>query len=233
MSAAVFRHGTPGYLADTVQDVIREIVKRDRQKDGLTEAIVLHDAKQLHEAACEHFGTWEIALRYAGVDTRCLRGRLRYSRSRVTQAVRKLCITGYCLSAKRNMRRDSGLFRAAIHHFGTWRQALEAAGIDVRHARLGLKPRQLDRKRIMESLRRRHQAGFSLTWSEVCLEDRALATAAENAFVIWQKTLVAAGFVSEERGEGGERDWGAAPQRRQPCHNHSREHCGVFAEGAV
>ncbi len=185
------------------EDVIREIVKRDRQKEGLAEDDVLHDAKQLHEAACEHFGAWEIALRYAGVGTRRLRGRRSYSRNRVTQAVRKLCITGYNLSAKRNMRRDSGLYRAAIHHFGTWRQALEAAGIDVRHAHLDSKPRQLDRKKILEALRQRHQTGLSMAWREACLENRALATAAKNAFRSWRRALVAAGIVSEERGEGG------------------------------
>jgi hypothetical protein len=95
------------------------------------------------------------------------------------------------------MRRDNGLYRAALHHFGTWRQALEAAGIDVRHAHLNAKPRQLDRKRILDALQQRHQAGLSLSWSEVCLENRAIATAAKNAFGCWRSALVAAGIQPE------------------------------------
>ncbi len=188
------------------QDVIREIVERDRQKLGLTEEIVMKEARVLYGTACQHFGTWGTALRYAGVDTRRLAARHGYSKDRVIRTLRKRCTTGYSLSAKRNMRRESRLYRAALRHFGTWRQALEAAGIDARYAHLVSKPRRLDRKKILEALRQRYQAGRTLVWRVVCLENRAFATAVKNAFGSWRKALIAAG-IPPEVGRATDEGW--------------------------
>jgi len=179
------------------RDVIRAIVERDRERTGLTEEVVLKEARVLYAAACKHFGTWETALRYAGVDFRYLKPRCDYSRDRVLGAIRKLCISGYSLSARHNMRRDRQLYRAALRHFGSWRQALEAAGIDLRHAHINAKPRQHDKKQIIETLQQRHRDGLTLCWSEVCLKNRAVATAAKNTFGSWSKALAAAGIAPE------------------------------------
>ena len=118
------------------EDIIRRIVQREFQKQGLTEEAVLEDMPDLHQSACDHFGTWETALKYAGVNLRRLYAKHDYSRELVRQKIRNLCLNGYNLTATRNMRRDRRLYEAARQHFGTWRQALRAAGIDLEHARL-------------------------------------------------------------------------------------------------
>ena len=180
------------------RDVIREIVKRDCQKLKLNEEIVIKDAKSLYDAACEHFGTWNVALRYAGIDERYFRcDRHGYSRKRVVKVLRKLCITGYNLSAKHNRHRDYMLHRAAIHYFGSWHDALEAAGIDCRNIQMNAKPQRHDKREIIEKLRERHSEGLTVIWGEVCMENRTFALAAKQAFGSWGKALAAAGICSK------------------------------------
>ena len=58
----------------TREDVIRRIVELDLQDQGLSAEFVQRNARQLHAAACEHFGTWDTALQYAGVGVRRVRG---------------------------------------------------------------------------------------------------------------------------------------------------------------
>ena len=78
----------------TRQDVIRRIVKRELKKQGLTEDVVIREATALHEAACVHFGTWDTALQYAGVNVRCLTVRDEFSADRVARKIRRLCLDG-------------------------------------------------------------------------------------------------------------------------------------------
>jgi len=179
------------------EEVIRRIVEREMQGHGLTEEVVLQHAPELHQSACALFGTWDTALEYAGVTMRRVSVTHGYTRERVRRQIRQLCLNGYSLMAVHNMRRDRRLYESARQYFGTWRQALLAAGIDLKHARLSSKPRRLDKQEIIDTLRQRHQAGLSLAWNEVCLENRALASAARNAFRSWRRALVAAGIIPE------------------------------------
>jgi hypothetical protein len=48
------------------EEVIRRIVECEMQGQSLTEENVLQDVPDLHQAACERFGTWDTALEYAG-----------------------------------------------------------------------------------------------------------------------------------------------------------------------
>ena len=192
------------------RDVIREIVKRDNQYLQLNEETIIKDAKSLYDAACEHFGAWDIALRYAGVEERYFRcDRHGFSRERVVRVLRKLCTSGYNLAAKHNMHRDYKLYQAAIHYFGSWHDALEAAGINCRNIQLNAKPRRHDKQKILEKLRERHNAGLAITWPEVCLGNRTFALAAKQAFGSWRKALVAAGIWSKGRGVCKTKKWDA------------------------
>jgi hypothetical protein len=163
---------------------------------GLSAESVLREAKKLHSAACEHFGTWETALRYAGVDMRALAARDEYSRERVLSRIRRLCRDGHDLAAHRNQMRNRRMYDAARQHFGSWRGALRAAGINLAN----LRPRslRLDTNEILDRLRRMHAEGHSMKWTDVCLDNRTLAMAAKSAFRSWRRALVAAGLASDE-----------------------------------
>jgi hypothetical protein len=51
----------------TLEEVIRQIIDREVRKQELTEKVIPLEVAELHSAACQHFGTWETALKYSGV----------------------------------------------------------------------------------------------------------------------------------------------------------------------
>ena len=176
------------------EDVIRQIVKRECQKQGLTEKTVLQEDKTLHGSACEHFGTWDTALQYAGVEANRLTAVRVYGRNEVIRQIHKLCVGGYSVEGPRVMQRDRRLYRAAIEHFGRWTDALEATGIDPANVCPTPKTRPPDKQKMIEDLRQRHESGLTLIWSEVCLENRVGAARIKHAFGSWGKALAAAGL---------------------------------------
>lgn len=67
---------------------------------------------------------------------------------------------------------------------------------------LSSKRRRLNKQKIGEEIQKRHQAGLSLRWKDVCMEDRNLAMAALYAFRSWQKAVWTAGIDAVTRSNG-------------------------------
>ena len=190
------------------EDVIRRIVQRELQDQGLTEQAVLQTEPDLHQLASQAFGTWETALKYAGVNLHRLYAKQDYTPEQVIQKIRRLCCKGCNPSAVHVRRRHNRLHKAGCQHFGTWSQALLAAGVNLRRARLrpGRRDR-LDHQKLLDEVRAWCRAGQSLTWSEVCLENHALAVAAKRFYGGWRNALVAAGIVAESEPADPRRKW--------------------------
>ena len=113
------------------EDIIRRIVERESQKRGLTEEAVLQDAPELHQVACEQFGAWDTALQYAGVSLRRLYAKPRYTREDVIQRIRTHCRRRCKPTAEYFRYHDRQLYVLARQYFGTWRQVLQAAGLNA------------------------------------------------------------------------------------------------------
>ncbi len=110
------------------------------------------------------------------------------SPDRIKQQLRRLCTTGYDLGAKVNQDRDRALYDAARQHFGGWRDALAAAGINLANV-THRKPKNLDREAMLLWLRNRHSAQQTLVYTEVCLENRDYALAIRREFGSWAKAI--------------------------------------------
>ena len=152
------------------EDVIRHIVHREERAQGLSDAEVLDNAPELHEAACVQFGTWETALQYAGVPSHRLYLKPEVSREQVVRGILFMCRCAGSLHAERFKRRHRKLYEAAKEHFGTWRGALQAAGINLENALLRLQASPFgqaeDRQRDPENVIRRANrfAGKTSAW---------------------------------------------------------------------
>lgn len=178
--------------------IIRQIVDRDLANKDLSEETIRKKESALYEIACDEFGSWETALEYAGVDARSsCRTDKKWTIERVQQQLRRLCTTGYDLNAMANRARNRALYEAVLHHFGSWRSGLAAAGINLAHISRR-RPKNLDRETMILWLKERHTAGQSLVWTEVCLENRDYALAIRRTFRSWRKALVAAGLTDPE-----------------------------------
>lgn len=191
----------------TREEIIRRIVSRDMKQVGLTEEVVRQEAEDLYAAACDHFGTWKTALTYAGVTPNRTCRRQEYSRDDVLQKIRTLCMSGYDLSSAHNLKRDRRLYEAAHQHFGTWRKALIAAGINLKLAFLRSGPRKHNKKKLLEAIKQRHTAGQSLIWGEICMENRQFASAIKSAFGSWRKALIAAGIDPAPHRNHSNKQW--------------------------
>ena len=87
--------------------IIRQIVDRDLANKDLNEETIRTKERVLYEIACEEFGSWETALEYAGVDARASsKTDQHWTRVRVQQHLRRLCTTGYDLTAHVNRERN-------------------------------------------------------------------------------------------------------------------------------
>lgn len=181
----------------TREDVIRQIIERERQKQELDDETVSEHVPDLYAAGLLHFGTWETALRYCGINPRRTMVHSDYSMSDVLRRLRRLCLYGNRLSARQNMLRNRNLYDAARRHFGSWRRALIAIGLNLEFAGRWPKRKSQNTEYILNAIRARHEQGLSLVWSLVCFENRGLAQAAKAAFGSWRQALENAGFQSK------------------------------------
>ncbi len=180
------------------EEVIQRVVEREKRHLTLIEEAVLQHDAELHRAACDHFGTWETVLQYAGVNLKRVAQERRYSPERIKHELRRLCCSGYKVSAVRIMRRNRGLYDGALQHFGSWREALRAAGINPDHIRRQTRRiKNLDKPQVAKILVDRMQRGLPLRWKDVCCEDYAFAQTAKMMFGSWRNALIAAGFTPQ------------------------------------
>jgi hypothetical protein len=179
------------------ETIIRQIVELDLAGQSLLEENVQSSNVLLHSSAVREFASWETALSYAGVSARDV-GRCRdLTPERIKRQLRRLCTTGYDLGAKVNRGRDHAFYEAAVRHFGCWRDALAAAGVNLSHVS-HRRPKHLDRETMLLWIQQRHAAGQSLVWTTVCLENRDHALAIRREFYSWRKALQAAGVQSAQ-----------------------------------
>jgi hypothetical protein len=114
--------------------IMGEIQRRDQEGLTLYLATILRDEPQLKRfcyAVLHQFGTWSRALRAAGVNPNAVRNRERkWPRAKVIEGIRRRHVERKLLNTDRMLREDLALHAAGRRHFGTWRKAVEQAGID-------------------------------------------------------------------------------------------------------
>jgi hypothetical protein len=168
--------------------IIRKIVEREVANQSMLEPDVERDDELLYLAATNEFGSWDTAMAYAGVNVRHVGQRGDLTRDQVKQQLRRLCTTGYDLGAQLNRSRQRALYDAALRYFGTWRGALQASGINLANV-TARKPKHLDRETMLLWIRNRHASRQTLSYTEVCLENRAHALAIRREFGSWVKAI--------------------------------------------
>jgi hypothetical protein len=123
---------------------------------------------------------------------------LRWTQENIITEIRQLHAQGAALNYHAAAKQYVGLVKAAEQYFGTWRRAVESAGIDYDRVR---KYQRWDRERIVRRIRELHAAGYDLSWRIVSTEvDPQLAHAAirPKGFGSWRAAIAAAGLDYEE-----------------------------------
>lgn len=179
------------------RQVIRHILEMESQGQVLGEDSVSKANRALFEEACELFGTWAIALEYAGV-------RIKRNRSQsivpnvVIQRIRGRVGRLNSVRAGHIRKTDYKLYRAGIVAFGSWHRALEAAGVDRKYLYYGpMNPRRTN-DQIFELLRERSNSGKSMRFIDFACDNLAVARTIESRFKNWKSALILAGLRKKE-----------------------------------
>lgn len=127
------------------------------------------------------FGSWEAAVTEAGYDYEAVRKTKAWSPEQVTERIQELARLGADLSDKTCAAYDASLYGAAQLHYGSWPNALEAAGIDPDGARRTVR---WSRAKILSAIAHGRR-------------DAGLVSAAIDEFGTWNDARRAAGILDE------------------------------------
>lgn len=175
-----------------------EIVSMYESGENLNYASIASNNLALLRAATRYFGTWEAAVRFAGLDYDSIRRYKSWSRDRIVARIKELHAQDVDLSWRNVcLNVDPQLAAAATKksHFGSWREALEASGLDYDAIR---RYREWDDDRILDMVREFHKNGKELNAKNMEIEDITLITAARRRFDSWHEALTAAGLDYRE-----------------------------------
>jgi len=156
-----------------------------------------HIAKEqvaLLRAATRYFGSWRAAIEFAGLDYDDIRRYKSWSRDRIVERIHELHEKGEDLSWRHvSTQVDPQLAAAATKHkhFGSWRSAVTAAGLDYGLIR---RYRDWDEDTIKSRVMELHEQGIDLNAKNMEEYDITLITAARRRFDSWDKALTASGL---------------------------------------
>jgi hypothetical protein len=127
-------------------------------------------------------------------------------------------------AAVRDRSRGS-LLGPALHRFGSWRKAIEAAGIDYATVE---RVREWSRETVLRELRARRDGGRELRGGAIQKEDLRLWAAAKRHFGSYQAALDAAGISVPKPAD--EWSWPASRLRAALRKLHEKESAGPAAQ---
>jgi hypothetical protein len=160
----------------------------------LNYAYIAQEQVALLRAATRYFGSWRLAVEFAGLNYDDIRRYKTWDRDRILERIRELYEKGEDLSWRHvSTKVDPQLAAAATKrkHFGSWRSAVSSAGLDYGLIR---RYREWDEETIKVKLRELFDKGVDLNAKHMEEYDITLITAARRRFDSWDKALTAAGL---------------------------------------
>jgi len=185
------------------KEVVRAL--RERHRHGLPMALkrATRERPRLVRAACAQFGTWQAALRAAGLGE-VPEPRALLSPQEVMQELQARHRRGRPMTAVATLREKGKLVYAACRHFGTWKAAMRAAGLGkVVDASYPLPSPSA--KDVVRMLQARHRRGHDMSCTAARRDDGRLERAAYKHYGSWRAAMTAAGlsaFIRRQRRNG-------------------------------
>jgi len=139
------------------------------------------------------FGSWTGALAAAGINMPARQGARTWSPKKVIRGIQRASVKPESLCYKNMMIRRRSLLEAAKKHFGSWRKALIAAGVDPESVRL---TRRWDRESVIEAILDRAVKNEPLAVTKV--SPSSLADWGVRIFGSWGDALRAASLDPDE-----------------------------------
>lgn len=177
------------------KDTIAEEIRRLKEGgEDMNYSNIAQNQVALLRAATRYFGSWRAAVDYAGLDYEDIRRYKTWTKERIVERIKQLHADGEDLSWRHvSTAVDPQLAAAATKrkHFGSWRGAVVAAGLDYKNIR---RYREWDKDTIIKELQDLHAKGVDLNAKSIEEHDITLITAARRRFDSWDRALTAAGL---------------------------------------
>lgn len=142
----------------TKKFVIKKIQQRYKENQPLNTTVIIKTDSSLYKHARKYFKSWEEALRVSGIDPKIAKKgyRKKWSKELVIELIKERVKQGKKVNAlslqNDATNRDQVLYRKGTQLFGSWENALEAAGLD---------PKKITNKKT----------GFTY-WTQKMIDDR-------------------------------------------------------------
>ncbi len=171
------------------EKVIKSIQERHSQGKSLAHKRTLQNNPSLVHAAVRCCGSWEKAVESAGFAYRNVSDKWIWRPDDVLKGIRELKSQGRNLISTKIGREEQQLYRAGKKWYGTWENAVEAAGIKYEAYR---KTQKWDKEKVIETIRKRIEIGKPVTLEAVRKEGNALPEAAYHHLGSWKKAVESA-----------------------------------------
>jgi hypothetical protein len=174
--------------------IAAEILRRYEAGQDLSYSGITKENLPLLRAATRYLGSWQTAIEYAGLNYEDIRRYRSWNKERIVERIRELYAKGEDLSWRHiSLKLDPSLAAAATkkNHYGSWRAALEAAGLDYDDIR---RYRDWSDEEVIRRVRDLYAQGSSLNAKTMERQYITLITAARRRFPSWDRTLQAAGL---------------------------------------
>lgn len=177
-----------------MDSIAAEILRRHETGQTLSYSGMSRDDLSLLRAATRYFGNWQAAVEYAGLNYDEIRKYKAWTNDKIITRIRELYAAGNDLSWRHvSLTLDPSLAAAATKssHFGSWKTAIEAAGLDYNRIR---RYRDWTNEEVLRSVRDLYAQGKPLNAKTMEQEKITLITAARRRFPSWDQALSAAGL---------------------------------------
>ena len=159
---------------------------------------VRQNFQELLAAAIRYFGSWQKALESADIPYTEVRKYRRWSKESIIQEIQQLSSQGVDLSFRAMaLSQHNAMVYAAIRtkYFGSWRAALEAAGLVSEEI---YRYRSWEQGEILDEIRRLNSEGVDLSSKAMDESSNRLIATARRRFGNWGKALESAGIDYDE-----------------------------------
>ncbi len=174
--------------------IAQEIMRLNDSGCDLCYSTVAANQVALLRAATRYYGSWSDAVTASGIEYDEIKKYRSWSRERVLEGIKHLHARGEDLSWKQvSTVGDRRLAAAATKtkNFGSWRAALEAAGIDYKDFR---RYKKWSKETIVAQIQQLSKQGVGLNAKNIEATEMSLITAARRQFTTWDMALRCSGL---------------------------------------
>jgi|GEM_PF-3062742 len=181
------------------EKIITFIQERSRNGEQLYLRYMVRNYPEVLRDAKKIFGSWRSAIESAGISYETvMKQRKIWDREKIKSRILELHSSGKDMWYRAVVKEHKDLVRAAESHFGGWREAVVASGLD--YSKVMKRPHQIwNRAKIIERIKELAKEGKDLKYDSLKVTDRSLLYAIEKYYGSLGAAFEAAGIPYSRR----------------------------------